>query len=197
MSTIYRRMRLSQFSQSLQRESVSFLHFLLVLDNDSLSKFIGRSTLVQEHTNIFSLVTHIFQTFFNNYQEKFKLGLRQLSKRKVKHEDWNLFQMCLTLMQTTGKITAENSNRIKPIKHEFVFTGEFLSSVENFEKQLLSDIIDAYNKLRNPVENVFHQYRILLLSSAAQTDLQEFVESTKTGNFYGALCQSIEYIEKW
>ena len=30
-----------------------------------------------------------------------------LEKRKVKHEDWNLFQMCLTLMQTIGTVIAD------------------------------------------------------------------------------------------
>ncbi|XP_058793397.1 conserved oligomeric Golgi complex subunit 7 isoform X2 [Phymastichus coffea] len=102
-----------------------------------------------------------FNSFFNNYQDKFKVGLRQLSKRKVKHEDWNLFQMCLTLMQTTG---------------------EFLSLVENFEKQLLSDITDAYDKLQNPAGSAFNHYKSLLLNSSAQKELGEFVESVKTGN---------------
>lgn len=54
-------------------------------------------------SKIFQTSSDLFlQTFFNNYQEKFKIGLKQLNKRKVKHEDWNLFQMCLTLMQTIG-----------------------------------------------------------------------------------------------
>lgn len=42
------------------------------------------------------------QIFLNRYLEKYQQGLRQLERKKVKHEDWNLFQMCLTLMQTTG-----------------------------------------------------------------------------------------------
>lgn len=42
------------------------------------------------------------QIYFNKYLEKYQQGLRQLERRKVKHEDWNLFQMCLTLMQTIG-----------------------------------------------------------------------------------------------
>lgn len=43
-----------------------------------------------------------FQIYFNKYLEKYQQGLRQLERKKVKHEDWSLFQMCLTLMQTIG-----------------------------------------------------------------------------------------------
>lgn len=52
--------------------------------------------------DIRSIVFYIPQIYFNKYLEKYQQGLRQLERRKVKHEDWNLFQMCLTLMQTIG-----------------------------------------------------------------------------------------------
>lgn len=42
------------------------------------------------------------QSYFNKYLEKYQAAIRQLERKKVKHEDWNLFQMCLTLMQTIG-----------------------------------------------------------------------------------------------
>ncbi|XP_043460976.1 conserved oligomeric Golgi complex subunit 7 isoform X2 [Leptopilina heterotoma] len=94
--------------------------------------------------------------YFNNYVEKYRTGIRMLEKRKVKHEDWNLFQMCLTLMQTIG---------------------EFLGNVENFEKTLTMDIIEINNKIQNSSTNVFGQYKILLLTAAGRTDLQNIVSS--------------------
>lgn len=44
----------------------------------------------------------LLQSYFNKYLEKYQAAIRQLERKKVKHEDWNLFQMCLTLMQTIG-----------------------------------------------------------------------------------------------
>lgn len=128
-----------------------------------------------------------FQTFLNNYQEKFKIGLKQLNKRKVKHEDWNLFQMCLTLMQTIGiKLNYVFYINFKTEVYNYfsiLFVGEFLGSIEEFERNLKSDIIDSYNKLENSDESVFRQYKILLLNLTAQTELKEFVNSIQNGNF--------------
>jgi len=51
----------------------------------------------------------ILQIFFDRYLDKYQQGLRQLERKKVKHEDWNLFQMCLTLMQTIGDYLNDRS----------------------------------------------------------------------------------------
>lgn len=53
--------------------------------------------------------------------------------------------------------------------------------LEQFEKSLLTDIINVYIKLRTPEKNVFLQYKTLLLTPAAQTELQEFITTIQKG----------------
>ncbi|XP_014209345.1 conserved oligomeric Golgi complex subunit 7 isoform X2 [Copidosoma floridanum] len=130
----------------------------------SVPKAMGYADEANERCKLFTEgcgypgLVKALNTFFNNYQEKFKIGMKQLNKRKVKHEDWNLFQMCLTLMQTTG---------------------EFLGHVEQLEKTLLNDISDTYAKLQDPQASVFNRYVNLLLSESAQTEFHDFVASVK------------------
>ena len=95
-------------------------------------------------------------TYFNKYLEKYQATIRQLERKKVKHEDWNLFQMCLTLMQTIG---------------------DLLGQVQQFEKCLVIDITEANNKLQSTTDSVFNQYKRLLLNTSNQTDLENLVSS--------------------
>ncbi|XP_008202373.1 conserved oligomeric Golgi complex subunit 7 isoform X1 [Nasonia vitripennis] len=142
-----------EFAQEDLSDTISALSLSVSKVMDYANEANKRCKLFTEGCAYPSLVK-AFNTFFNNYQEKFKIGMKQLNKRKVKHEDWNLFQMCLTLMQTTG---------------------EFLGLLEQFEKSLLTDIINVYIKLQTPEKNVFLQYKTLLLTPAAQSELQEFI----------------------
>ena len=56
--------------------------------------------------------------------------------------------------------------------------------IEEFEKDLLSDIVNSYIKLQSPDESVFHQYKLLLLTVIAQSDLQDFVTGIQKGNIF-------------
>ncbi|OAD53599.1 Conserved oligomeric Golgi complex subunit 7, partial [Eufriesea mexicana] len=95
-------------------------------------------------------------SYFNKYLEKYQAAIRQLERRKVKHEDWNLFQMCLTLMQTIG---------------------DFLGQIQQFEKSLVTDIIEASNKLQSTTGSVFNQYQKLLLNTSSQNELENLTAS--------------------
>ncbi|XP_031770996.1 conserved oligomeric Golgi complex subunit 7 isoform X3 [Apis florea] len=95
-------------------------------------------------------------SYFNKYLEKYQAAIRQLERKKVKHEDWNLFQMCLTLMQTIG---------------------DLLGHVQQFEKSLIIDIIEANNKLQSTTCSVFIQYKKLLLNTSNQTELENLTAS--------------------
>ncbi|CAL7939223.1 unnamed protein product [Xylocopa violacea] len=95
-------------------------------------------------------------SYFNKYLEKYQAAIWQLERKKVKHEDWNLFQMCLTLMQTIG---------------------DFLGQIQQFEKSLIIDITEANNKLQSTSGSVFNQYKKLLLNSSSQTELENLVAS--------------------
>ncbi|XP_017793947.1 PREDICTED: conserved oligomeric Golgi complex subunit 7 [Habropoda laboriosa] len=96
------------------------------------------------------------QSYFNKYHEKYQTAIWQLERKKVKHEDWNLFQMCLTLMQTIG---------------------DLLGQIQQFEKSLITDITEANNKLQSTSGSVFNQYKKLLLNTSSQTELENLVAS--------------------
>ncbi|XP_076681103.1 conserved oligomeric Golgi complex subunit 7 isoform X2 [Andrena cerasifolii] len=95
-------------------------------------------------------------SYFNKYLERYQSAVLQLERKKVKHEDWNLFQMCLTLMQTIG---------------------DLLGQVQQFEKSLVIDIIEANNKLQSTQGSVFKQHKKLLLNAPSQTELENLVAS--------------------
>ncbi|XP_017882921.2 conserved oligomeric Golgi complex subunit 7-like, partial [Ceratina calcarata] len=95
-------------------------------------------------------------SYFNKCLEKYQAAIWQLERKKVKHEDWNLFQMCLTLMQTIG---------------------DLLGQIQQFEKSLVIDITEANNKLQSTNVSVFNQYKKLLLNASSQTDLENLVLS--------------------
>ncbi|CAK9812034.1 Conserved oligomeric Golgi complex subunit 7 [Anthophora plagiata] len=95
-------------------------------------------------------------SYFNKYHEKYQTAIWQLERKKVKHEDWNLFQMCLTLMQTIG---------------------DLLVQIQQFEKSLIIDITEANKKLQSTSGSVFNQYKKLLLNTSSQTELENLVAS--------------------
>lgn len=95
-------------------------------------------------------------SYFNKCLEKYQAAVWQLERKKVKHEDWNLFQMCLTLMQTIG---------------------DLLGQIQQFEKSLVIDITETNNKLQSTTVSVFNQYKKLLLNASSQTDLENLVSS--------------------
>ncbi|XP_012242067.1 conserved oligomeric Golgi complex subunit 7 [Bombus impatiens] len=94
--------------------------------------------------------------YFNKYLDKYQVAIRQLEHKKVKHEDWNLFQMCLTLMQTIG---------------------DLLGQIQQFEKSLIIDITEANNKLQSTSGSVFNQYKKLLLHTSSQNELENLTAS--------------------
>ncbi|XP_031848489.1 conserved oligomeric Golgi complex subunit 7 isoform X3 [Nomia melanderi] len=95
-------------------------------------------------------------SYFKKYLEKYQAVVWQLERKKVKHEDWNLFQMCLTLMQSIG---------------------DLLGQVQQFEKSLVIDITETNNKLQSTAVSVFYQYKKFLLNSSSQTELENLVAS--------------------
>ncbi|KAF3427948.1 hypothetical protein E2986_06079, partial [Frieseomelitta varia] len=96
-------------------------------------------------------------SYFNKYLDKYQMAIRQLERKKVKHEDWNLFQMCLTLMQTIG--------------------SDLLGQIQQFEKSLIIDITETNNKLQNTSGSVFNQYKKLLLNISTQSELENLTAS--------------------
>lgn len=113
------------------------------------------------------------------------MAIRQLEHKKVKHEDWNLFQMCLTLMQTIGSIFIFLFlNKFDVILSIPIYTGDLLGQIQQFEKSLIIDITEANNKLQSTSGSVFNQYKKLLLHTSSQNELENLTASFQKGNQY-------------
>lgn len=97
-------------------------------------------------------------TYFKQYLEKYKICIKKFDKRKTKHEDWNLFQMCLTLFQIIGDV---------------------LVQVEEFEKNLVTSIIETTNKLQDNNEAVINRHKVLLLDDAGRKEFDDLFNLIK------------------
>ncbi|XP_069687139.1 conserved oligomeric Golgi complex subunit 7 isoform X2 [Periplaneta americana] len=98
--------------------------------------------------------------FISNFVDKYWHTLRQLDKQKGDREDWNMFQMCLTLLQNVG---------------------ELLSQLKQLDRDLTRSLLDVSRKLNSQEVNSFVQYKKLLLSAAGQTELDALVSSIQEG----------------
>ncbi|KAG7190161.1 hypothetical protein KM043_006288 [Ampulex compressa] len=160
---VYETAQLEQQLQFLDRtqddlsDSINFLSL-------SIARIIGYANEANKRCKLFTDgcgypgLLKSLNSYFNKYLEKYQATVRQLERRKVKHEDWNLFQMCLTLMQSIG---------------------DLLGQVEQFEKSLVIDITETHNKLQSTTGTVFNQYKMLLLNAPGRTELDNLVASFK------------------
>lgn len=57
-----------------------------------------------------------------------------------------------------------------------------MGHVQQFEKSLIIDIIEANNKLQSTTCSVFIQYKKLLLNTSNQTELENLTASFQKGN---------------
>ncbi|KAF7379665.1 hypothetical protein HZH68_016613 [Vespula germanica] len=160
----YKTYEVAQLEQQLQ--SLDLLHDDLSDTINSLSlsisRVIGYAHEANKRCKLFTDgcgypgLLKALNIYFDKYIIKYQATIRQLERKKVKQEDWNLFQMCLTLMQSIG---------------------EFLGQVHQFEKSLVIDIIESNNKLLSHTAGPFNQYKKLLLETAGQTELEQLVAS--------------------
>lgn len=94
------------------------------------------------------------KAFFSNYAGYFRVALRQIERSKKFEEDWNTFQLCLSLLQ---------------------YTGEVLLKIQQLEKDLTSTILEFNNK---ETELKFSK---LLLDAANLREFQSLVRCVTEG----------------
>ncbi|XP_057670928.1 conserved oligomeric Golgi complex subunit 7 [Diorhabda carinulata] len=83
------------------------------------------------------------RAFLLGYADFYRVALRQIDRNKRSEEDWMIFQLCFSLLQNTGEV---------------------ISKLQQFEKDLTNQILDLNQK-----ETV--NFKILLLN---ESDLKEF-----------------------
>lgn len=96
----------------------------------------------------------LLQIYFSTYLEQYNTVLQQLEHSKSEHDNWNLFQMCLTLLQTAG---------------------ELLSEMKRLDEEIIQNIIDCSRK------QTFTEFIPVLLLPSAQQELKDLINSIQDG----------------
>lgn len=112
------------------------------------------------------------QAYFHSYLDQYSSALRQLDLRKGEKEDWNMFQMCLTLLQTAG---------------------ELLGEVKRFDSELMQSLLDAYRK---PKVSTIAEFAPLLLTAAKKEELDRLIADVQSGSETALLESVIMALEK-
>ncbi|KAJ8983014.1 hypothetical protein NQ317_014311 [Molorchus minor] len=89
------------------------------------------------------------RAFLLGYADFYRVALRQISRNKRPEEDWNTFQLCLSLLQNTGEV---------------------LINLQQLEKDLTNAVLELNQK------ETLIEYKYLLLNPA---DLKEFESLVK------------------
>ncbi|PNF30976.1 Conserved oligomeric Golgi complex subunit 7 [Cryptotermes secundus] len=102
--------------------------------------------------------------YISKYLDQYRHILRQLDFQKSDREDWNMFQMCLTLLQSVG---------------------ELLNQLRQLDRDVTRSLLDVSRKLSDlngsKEGNPFIQFKKLLLSSAGQKELDALFSSMQEG----------------
>lgn len=93
------------------------------------------------------------RAFMVNYADQYKVALRQLNRNKKKEEDWTTFQLCLSLLQSTGDV---------------------LLQLQQFEKELTSVLVEQK-------QNFLVDYKYLLLSHQDRKEYESLLKCVTEG----------------
>ncbi|KAJ9592818.1 hypothetical protein L9F63_015509, partial [Diploptera punctata] len=100
------------------------------------------------------------KVYISNYLDQYRRTLQKLDQQKGDREDWNMFQMCLTLLQNVG---------------------ELLNQLKQLDRDMTRSLLDISRKLNVQEVNSFVQFKKLLLSPSGQKELDTLVSSVQEG----------------
>lgn len=112
-----------------------------------------RCELITENCGYCGLLVAL-RAFFLSYVDQYRVALRQISRLKLKEEDWTTFQLCLSLLQNVGDV---------------------LMNLQQLEKDLTSSVLD-FNKSSNVLE-----YKNLFLNPAERKELESLIKCVSDG----------------
>ncbi|CAH1108801.1 unnamed protein product [Psylliodes chrysocephalus] len=93
------------------------------------------------------------RAFLLGYADFYRVALRQIDRSKRSEEDWNIFQLCLSLLQNTGEV---------------------ILKLQQFEKELTNQVLDLNQK------DVV-QYKALLLNHSDLKEFDSLVKCVTEG----------------
>lgn len=133
-------------------DSVQALGLSVPIIMDLLRESKKRCQDLTENCGLCGLLIAI-KAFLQNYIDQYRIVLRQIDRAKGIEEDWNMFQMCLTMMQNVGEI---------------------LMNIQQFEKELTSTALEVMKA--HDVD-----YKHLLLTTSGQKEYDNLIQNVKEG----------------
>ncbi|XP_026292133.1 conserved oligomeric Golgi complex subunit 7 isoform X1 [Frankliniella occidentalis] len=115
------------------------------------------------------------KSYFTTYLDQFQTALKRLDKQKGNAEDWNMFQMCLTLLQSVGQL---------------------LSEIRHLDKELLQSILNISKVSPNGKYSSFSNFKFLLLDEVGQKEFDLLCKSFQDGGEDIVLKSILSAIEK-
>ena len=115
------------------------------------------------------------KSYISTYLEQFQTVLKRLDKKKGNGEDWNMFQMCLTLLQSVGQL---------------------LNEVRHVDKELFLNLSNTIKLSTNEKCSPFSNYRMLLLDEVSRKDFDLLCKSIQEGTDEIVLKAVLSAIEK-
>lgn len=103
---------------------------------------------------IFYKFSLALQVYFSSYLDQYNTVLQLLEQRKSEHDNWNLFQMCLTLLQTAGEV---------------------LTEMKRLDQELIQNMIDCGRK------QALTEFIPVLLVPSGQQELKDLIVSVQDG----------------
>jgi hypothetical protein len=94
------------------------------------------------------------RAFLLSYADQYRVALRQIDRSKRQEEDWNTFQLCLSLLQNTGEV---------------------LVNLHQLEKDVTATILEI-NQNKDQFE-----YKYLLLNAADRKEYESLVKCVTEG----------------
>lgn len=70
------------------------------------------------------------RAFLISYADQYRVALRQINRNKKKEEDWNTFQLCLSLLQNAGNVLIQLQNFEKDITNTLLEPAATDSAVD-------------------------------------------------------------------
>lgn len=112
-----------------------------------------RCTEITENCGFCGLLIAL-RAFLLNFGDQFRVAQRQLDRIKTKEEDWNTFQLCLSLLQNAGDV---------------------LLNLQQLEQELTMTALD-FNKCERVKE-----YKCLLLSDNDKKEFESLIKCIAEG----------------
>lgn len=191
----------TKIMQTSSSETIRCLENSLSKIFDWVNEAIDRESAITQDCAIVSLI-YILNTFFKGYLEKFKKAQLQLDASRTDHQDWNLLQICIALLQNIGVFKTklddieEKIKKIMLAKSKHIKDGEMFCykivgqrDINDFQKivnrLMANESIVIFESLMTPVSAICKDVHQLLLFNVF-TPIENYFKKLEINNSMSA-----------